>query len=227
MDTLRISASVLAPIVARGVIVRRPRVVAVLEKIDADRRAGRLLGRIADRRGPGPLLLRIPGRSVAVVLDPGDVHRVLAETPEPFSPATLEKHAALGHFQPDGVLISDPAQRGPRRGFNEAALEPGSRCTDWPAVPPPSRPRRRPCRNAALDGQLTWDTFNRGWWRLVRRVVLGQGARDDDALTDALDSCDAPRTGPTPALAATSSGRGSTTGCASTWNGPSRAAWPR
>jgi cytochrome P450 len=183
-DTLRISVGVLAPIVARGVIVRRPRVVAVLEKIDADRRAGRLLGRIADRYGPGPLLLRIPGRSVAVVLDPEDVHRVLAETPEPFTPDNREKHAALAHFQPAGVLISRGRARTERRRFNEAVLETG-RPVHRLAGPVTAVIADEVDR---VDGDLSWDAFNAMWWRIVRRTVLGDDARDDHELTDLLRS---------------------------------------
>ena len=36
-DTLRTVVGVLAPLAARGVIVRRRRVVALLERVDADR----------------------------------------------------------------------------------------------------------------------------------------------------------------------------------------------
>jgi cytochrome P450 len=35
------------------------------------------------------------------------------------------------------------------------------------------------------DG-LGWDAFAVAWWRLVRRVVLGDAARDDDTITDLL-----------------------------------------
>jgi hypothetical protein len=43
---------VLAPLIARGVIVRRPRVVALEERLDADRREVRRLRRVRDRYGP-------------------------------------------------------------------------------------------------------------------------------------------------------------------------------
>jgi hypothetical protein len=40
---------------------------------------------------------------------------------------------------------------------------------------------------AQLHGpRLDWDAFAPAWWRLVRRVTLGDGARDDHELTEML-----------------------------------------
>jgi hypothetical protein len=86
--------------VAKGVIIRRPTTLAIADWLDLDRRAIRTLQRLWAEYGSGPLMLRIPGRSLAVILDPEDVHRVLAESPDPFATATPEKVAALAHFEP-------------------------------------------------------------------------------------------------------------------------------
>ena len=67
-DTARVLSTVLAPIVAQGPILRRPRMLKLAQRLDADRRAGRLLRGLRGKYGPDPLLLRVPGRSVAVVL---------------------------------------------------------------------------------------------------------------------------------------------------------------
>jgi hypothetical protein len=40
---------------------------------------------------------------------------------------------------------------------------------------------------AAAAGLLTWDAFAAGWWRMVRRVVLGDSAREDAATTNLLE----------------------------------------
>jgi cytochrome P450 len=157
-------------------------VVGALDRLDADRRAVRRLQRLRESHGPGPVRLAIPGRDLALVLAAEDVPRVLDGSPDPFAPDNREKRAALGHFQPHGVLISHGRERAERRAFNERVLEPG-----------------RPVHElgdafgakvaeevAALPAELGWDAFARGWWRLVRRVVLGDGARDDDELTDML-----------------------------------------
>jgi hypothetical protein len=84
-DTVRAVASVLLPLVARGVIMRRQRVAAVGERLDAYRRLVRALQRLRRRYGPVPLALRLPLRRIVVLLDDGDVHRVLDASPDPYA----------------------------------------------------------------------------------------------------------------------------------------------
>jgi cytochrome P450 len=188
-ETVRVAVQALLPTLAGGVIKRRPAALALAGKLQADRPAVALLHRLRDRHGARPLRLRVPGRSIDLALSAADVGDVLAAAPTPFSPSTLEKRAALGHFQPHGVLISDPAERPARRSFNEAALDTGQplHALAEPFARAIAAEAAAISGSAVLDGELTWDTFDRGWWRLVRRVVLGEGARDDEALTDALD----------------------------------------
>ncbi|MEV4004988.1 hypothetical protein [Actinomadura sp. NPDC049753] len=38
----------------------------------------------------------------------------------------------------------------------------------------------------ALAGRLDWADFRMAWWRMVRRVVLGDAARDDSEVSDLL-----------------------------------------
>lgn len=188
-DTLRAVVGVLLPLVARGVIVRRQRVVALLERLDADRRLVGTLQRLRARYGPRPLLLRLPARRIVLVLDVDDVQRVLTASPDPFATATREKRAALGRFQPHGVLISDAADRPDRRRWNEAVLD-----TARPVhhlAGPMTEVVREQARAlleevAARGGVLDWPAFTAAWFRTVRRVVLGDAARDDTALTDLL-----------------------------------------
>ncbi|MHA6794439.1 cytochrome P450 [Pseudonocardia bannensis] len=187
-DTARVLAVAVAPIVAQGVIARRRHVVALAGKLETDDRGVRLLQQLNESYGPGPLRLRIPGRSVALPLVAEDVRRVLEGTPEPFSPANREKRGALGHFQPHGVLVSRGAARTDRRRFNEGVLDTGRplhRCAD--SI---TRVVRQEARELLEEvdgsGVLTWDAFLTAWWRVVRRVVLGDGARDDHELTDQL-----------------------------------------
>jgi len=187
-DTAGVMLDVVLPLFAQGVIVRRPRVVGLAERLDADRRAVRRIGALRDRYGSGPVLLRLPLRDVALILSPSDVHRVLVDEAELFAPANREKRAALSHFQPEGVLISDGGERAARRAFHEAVLE-----TQRPVHSladeflPRAREEARGIMEAAqCAGALSWGTFAPGWWRLVRRVVLGDRARDDERATETL-----------------------------------------
>jgi cytochrome P450 len=186
LDTLAVATEVFIPTVAKGVIIRRPKVVAMAERLQLDSKAVRCLQRLRAKYGAGPLLLRLPRRHQVVVLSPEHVKRVLDDTPQPFATASTEKQAALGHFEPHGVLISTGAERAERRRINEQALE-----TDCPR-------HRFTERFASIVREetsdlleqshraLTWPAFTESWFRIVRRVTLGDGARDDTALTNML-----------------------------------------
>jgi cytochrome P450 len=188
-DTLGVIAEVVLPTVAKGVIIRRPRVMAAADWLELDRRAIRRMQRLQETYGPGPLCLRLPGRSYSVILSPDDVHRVLEGSPEPFATAAAEKQAALAHFQPDGVLISHGPDRADRRRFNEAVLD-----TDRPVhrlaerfVVVVDEEANVLLAEARRCGTLDWDAFADAWFRTVRRVVFGDAARDDRGLRVALD----------------------------------------
>jgi cytochrome P450 len=187
-DRLAFVAEVTAPMLAKGPLIRRPRAVALSERLGLDARAVRRMAALRGTYGEGPLLVRIPGRTHTVILSPAHARRVLNETPDPFTPATDEKRAALGHFEPDASLVSVGRDRAERRRFNDQVLE-----NDRPVHS--MAPRfiavvedeiGRLVREAG--GRLDWDAFIRAWYTVVRRVVLGNGARDDRALTDLLET---------------------------------------
>ncbi|GAB3661360.1 cytochrome P450 family protein [Glycomyces tarimensis] len=189
-ETVRVLTRLVVPTVAVGVVKRRPLMMAVAERCQMDRSAIRLMGRLRERHGTSPLRLQIPGRSIALVMSASDVGRILAESPDPFTPDTVEKRAALGKFQPHGVLVSSGASRGERRRFNEAVLEP-HRPLHHLAAPMLARTAEECDRLAATvddTGRLDWRTFDRSWQRLVRRVVFGDRATDDRELTGVLDA---------------------------------------
>ncbi|MFG3499249.1 cytochrome P450 [Streptomyces sp. NPDC047928] len=185
-DTARIAAVLVAPTLAAGVVLRRRTGMALAERYAVDRRATELLRDLRARYGPGPLRLDLGGRHFAVVLRPGDATRVLDDTPDPYSPATREKRAALEQFQPHGVLISRGTDRVERRAFNEAVLETGNQLHSLaPRLVRTVREEGGALLAAVLadDGDLDWDTFALAWDRMVRRLVLGDAARQDTALT--------------------------------------------
>ena len=187
-DTLAAVSEIVAPVLARGVIIRRPGAVRLEQALDLDGRAIRRMQRLRDVYGDGPLLLKLPVRDLALVLSPDHVKRVLGESPVPFSPANLEKRGALGHFQPAGVLISNAADRVDRRRFNDEVLE-NDRSIHSLAGPILAKVVEEAqilADQVAHTSQLHWDGFAIAWHRMVRRVVLGDAARDDHAVTDYL-----------------------------------------
>ncbi|MCD0446804.1 cytochrome P450 [Glycomyces sp. A-F 0318] len=189
-DTLGVAARVFAPIVAAGAVKRRPKAMAFAERRQTDRAAIDLLRRLRGEHGPGPLVLSVPKRTVAVLLDHGDVGRVLDQTPAQFTPDTVEKHAALGRFQRHGPLLSRGRDRERRRPFNETVLDqdrPLHHLAEplWHKV---TEECDRLAEAAGRSGRLAWRDFEPVWARLVRRVVFGDAAADDRGLTALLDS---------------------------------------
>jgi cytochrome P450 len=156
------------------------------QRLGLDRRAVQTVQRLRDRHGDGPLLLPIPLHPYALILSPAHVSRVLELSPEPYAAASDEKRSALSHFEPHAVLISGNAERATRRPYNEAVLDascPVHRLAErFFAVVEDEATELVDA--ARYQDELDWDRFAIAWWRMARRVVLGEGARDDDALTD-------------------------------------------
>nr|WP_157837945.1 hypothetical protein [Cellulosimicrobium sp. MM] len=189
-ETGRVLRDVLGPLVAQGAIVRRPRATAWAERRQVDRTSRRVLERLRARYDGAPLVVRLGGRRLVLATRPEHVERVLAGSPEPFTPASWEKRGALAHFQPDGVLISPLPERLVRRPYNEAVLdmsEPVHRDGDA-FVAAVERETRALVATVEASGRLDWDTFAASWWRTVRTVVLGRAARDDERLVAILDA---------------------------------------
>jgi len=185
IDAARVAMLVLAPMVAQGVLLRRRRLALLAAAWNVDGRALGTLGRLRDRYGSQPLRLTLPGRTLVIPLDPADVATVLAGTPDPFRADSREKRAALNHFEPQAVLVSAGALREQRRTLNERVLQ-----TDQPVHRHGEHFTRVIADElAALEGStspLGWDAFNDVWQRIVRRVVLGDQAANDTAVTEML-----------------------------------------
>ncbi|TYC99457.1 cytochrome P450 [Arthrobacter echini] len=116
----------------------------------------------------------------------GDVDTVLSRSPEPFSPASSEKRAALAHFEPHNVLISRGPVRTVRRALQEQVLDsehPVHHLADR-FVPVVEEEMQHLLAGALRTGSLPWEEFLDAWYRVVRRVVFGDHARDATELTD-------------------------------------------
>ncbi|TCP42648.1 cytochrome P450 [Tamaricihabitans halophyticus] len=190
LSTFRVLAEVVVPVAIAGLIKRRPRWMKVAEKLQLDGVTVRRMQRLRAKYGKRPVLFRFAGRSVQLPLDAGHVGDVLADTPDPFSPATVEKVAALRQFQPHGVLISTGASRDQRRDFNEVILQPDRELHGLaPRITGIVHQEARDlAQHAIARGELDWGTFAKYWWAAVRRIVLGDSARTDHVITDRLAS---------------------------------------
>jgi cytochrome P450 len=186
-DTLRFFGGVMLPTFGKGILIRRPTMEAAAERMGFDTGAVTTMQYLRRKYGPAPLLLAIPGRPQLLLFDPRDVARVLTSSPRPFRMDTKEKRAALNHFEPGNVLIADPDRRAALRPLHEAALATST------AVHPLVSRFREVIRNEyrsvlrADGGEITWHLFAAAWFRMVRRIVLGDRARDDEDLTNLLN----------------------------------------
>lgn len=188
VDTGAAVAEIVVPTLAKGVIIRRPSVVAMAEKLDLDGRAVHRMQTLRERYGDGPLLLAIPGRNQALILSAQDAQRVLRETPHPFSPASAEKRAALAHLEPRVSLISEGIDRKERKAFNDEVLDSQVpvHCLAAAFMAVVEEEVATLLDGVGPDGDLDWDAFVIAWYAIVRRVVVGRAARDDHELTDML-----------------------------------------
>lgn len=153
-----------------------------------DRKAIRFMQRLRGKYGEAALLLRTPVGSYVVPLAIDDVRHVLDGAPAPFTPASREKRAALSHFEPHVSLITRGAQREMRRRFNDELLE-SERAVHhlWRNFIAIIDEEAAPLVQSLSDGAaLRWPRFTEAWFAAVRRIVLGNRARGDRALTESL-----------------------------------------
>jgi cytochrome P450 len=189
LDTIATLTDIALPTLAKGIVIRRPRAMAVAERLNLDRRAVRRMERLSAIYGLGPLPLRIPGRSIALVLNPRDVMRILNETPAPFATSTPEKRSVLAHFEPKNVLLSDGAERAERRHYNVEALETSSPIHSLATtfVDIVNFEIRELREKVFQKHELDWTDFSAAWFRIVRRVVFGNSAREDHELSRTME----------------------------------------
>lgn len=187
-DSASVIGGVIGPTIAKGVLIRRPQVVALAERLDLDGGAVRRMQKLRRRYGEGPLRVRMPGPPRVLIMSGRDLKRVLDGTPEPFAAASSEKRAALAHFEPKVALASHGPKREDRRRFNEEALETSKPMHSMADkfVEVVDAEADMLLREADKVGELDWDLFFEAWYRVARRVILGDGARDDQELTDML-----------------------------------------
>lgn len=189
-EAARVVGQVLAPLVAQGAIIRRPRATAWAERHQADRTARTVLSGLRERHYRAPLAFGVGPRRFVVVTEREDVRRLLEDSPEPFSPATKEKRGALAHFQPEGVLISTTTERWHRRPFNEHALQMDQPVHDDGAAFVDAVRRGVVDLTRELDSTGRFDAyaFHEAWWGIVLEVVLGTKARGDRELVAILNA---------------------------------------
>lgn len=180
-ESLAVLLQVAGPLVAKGVIIRRPLVVGALAATGSEQHGVKVLQRLRRRHGAGPLLIRLGGREQLILVSPDHVRDVLSATPAPFQSDSSEKHSALAHFQPRGSLISRGQERALRREVSTTAL--AAACPVHPLAATFRRVVAEECASLLAQPDLPWGRYKDAWFRIVRRCLFGDHARDDRAIT--------------------------------------------
>jgi hypothetical protein len=173
-------------------LLRRRGVMRLAATFDLDGRAISFLQNLRRKYGEAPLALRSPIGPQLLLLSASDAIDALAGTPEPFSPSTPAKRAALSHFEPHGSLVSHGSERGARRQLHDDVLESHkpvhSLATSFLAIVRDEAMRLVESLRGgdALTCLLTWPRFAKHWNVAVRRIVLGDAAGGDRELTKQL-----------------------------------------
>ncbi|WP_080043330.1 cytochrome P450 [[Actinomadura] parvosata] len=188
MESLAFSVLYTLPEFARGVVIRRPAMVGLMARLRTYDAAQRFCMRLRVRHGGRSVYVRSLRGKVLLLLSQGDVERVLSGSDEVFSLRTKEKARGFSPSQPDSLLLSRGEARLDRHRFNDAVLQPGT-------VPHSLAPRVERVVSEELDGifgrepgAVDWGRLRAGHSRAVLRLTLGDAARDDVRILDALNA---------------------------------------
>jgi hypothetical protein len=177
LEGIRFTAQVAVPNVIQGLFRRRRTAVAIATRTGADGLAISFMAGLKRSYGEGPVWIRVAKDEALLLLGRGPIRRALEGSPDPFAADPEPKKSAMSHFQPDALTISRGDEWKDRRRFTDAVL--GAADADRAAAV---------CAEeaASLPDELDWDSWNRAVRRVTRRIVLGDGAAGDEALSEML-----------------------------------------
>jgi cytochrome P450 len=186
VENARFNATVVVPNAVQGIFRRRRRAVRAATAANVDGHAVGLLEGMNRSYEGGPVWVKLARDDAVLLLDPKDVARLLEGSPDLFASDPDAKRNGMVHFQPDALTISRGEEWRSRRAFTEAVLggaagvrvDQVTREEVRDLVAGPVRERH---------GELHWEPWNRALQRVTRRVILGDGAGGDWALTDTLE----------------------------------------
>ena len=185
IEGVRFTAQVGVPNIVQGLFRKRELVVTTVGKLPADYLAFRLVEGLARKYGPDPFWVRVGAEDTLLLTHPDDIKIVLGGSPSPFAPDPDAKRKGMTAFQPTALSISRGDLWANRRAFAEAVLEPSSPTHSLAKVFAAIAVEEAGAL-LATDETLRFATLNATFQRITRRVVFGDAAADDTALTDQL-----------------------------------------
>ena len=181
VEGVRFTAQVGIPNVVQGLFKKREAVVGAVAKVPAEKLAYDLLAKLAKKYGPDPFWVRVGKEETLLLTHPEDIEKVLGGSPSPFAPDPEAKKKGMTAFQPTALSISRGDLWTNRRAFADAVLQPGA--THALAKRFAALAVEAADELVAAGNPLTYDVVNETFQRLTRRVVFGDAAADDTALT--------------------------------------------
>jgi len=186
LENTRFNATVVIPNALQGIFRRRRQAVRAASLANLDGQAVGLLEGMNRSYEGGPVWVKLVRDDALLLLDPADIGRALEESPDPFASDPKAKRDGMIHFQPEALTISRGEDWASRRRFAEAVL--GQAPLDHVEVVTREEVERLLAGPVAkAGGKLDWESWNRAIQRITRRVVLGDAAAGDWALTETLE----------------------------------------
>ncbi len=184
VESLRFTAQIGLPNVLSGLFRKRGAVVAVTSRVGVDAAAYALMEGLVRSYGPEPFWVKLAGDDTVVVHHPDDIRLVLEGSPEHFASDPDAKRKGMRAFQPDALTISRGDLWRQRRDFAEAVLDTGSPMHRLAGLFTLLSSAEAAPLVAA--GEIGYDAFRDACLRLTRRVIFGDAAADDSALSELL-----------------------------------------
>ncbi len=182
VEGIRFTAQVAVPNVIQGLFRRRRTASQVAARTGADALAVGFMSGLKRNYGDGPLWIRVGKDEVVLALGEDAIRHALEHAPDPFAADPEPKKSAMAKFQPDALTISRGEEWEDRRRFTEAVLDTGK-----PSHRLADKFRAVAAEEAStLPDGLDWEAFNEAVRRVARRLILGDGAAGDVALSQML-----------------------------------------
>jgi cytochrome P450 len=182
-ESLGVLATGVVPALVRGLFAPRRRAMKLLTALDADRRATELLSGIRRRHdGDG---VRILGGRMVVLWGPDAIRRVLDRSAYEYASDSGVKGKGMSHFQPDALTLSRGEEWEDRRRFAEDVLATSQRV--HPFAERFLAVIADEVEQLHVSGDLTWDHLQELFDHVTLRVIFGDRARGDQALTGLLE----------------------------------------
>lgn len=183
LEGVRFTAQIAVPGVLLGLFNKRELPSRIASTVGADYLGYRLVDGMVRSYGPAPFYVRVARDEALLVHHPDDLKFVLGGAPDPFASDPEAKRKGMKAFQPDALTISRGTEWEQRRKFAEAVLDTGK---------PMHRLAQQFVDIAADTARelatetVNWPAANKAFQKLTRRVLFGDAAADDQALSDLL-----------------------------------------